>query len=398
MNLGETGKIEPLCPHFGQCGGCVYQDIPYEDEAALKEKMVLNLLRDACADGFTYHGFQRAPSETAYRNKMEFSFGDEEKGGRLALGLRKKRSFYEVVTCGRCAIADEDFHAVLLCVLRFFQASPDTFYHKKRHEGALRHVVVRKGFFTDEILVNIVTTSALRSDLSPLAAALARLPLCASLAGVLHTVNDGVADVVKADAVRVLQGRDHLYEKLLGLTFKISAFSFFQTNSAAACLLYETVSRFAGDAADKTVFDLYCGTGTIAQIAARNAKRAVGVELDAEAVRAARENAARNGVSGCEFIAGDVLTVLDGLPQGPGVIILDPPREGVHPKAIRKIAGFGAEKIVYVSCKPASLARDLRAFQEAGYAAADVRIHDMFPRTAHVECVVLMQRVNGYPA
>lgn len=394
MDTAETKKIEPLCPHFELCGGCQYQDIAYEDEAAMKEGHVLRLLKDAGINGFEYHGFERAPSEMGYRNKMEFSFGDEGKGGPLALGLRKRNSFYEVVSCGHCAIVDEDFRAALLCALCFFQASPESFYHKKRHLGALRHLVVRKGFFTGEILINIVTTSALVTDLAPLADELARLPLHGKLAGVLHTVNDSVADAVKADKVNILRGQDYFFEKLLGLTFKISAFSFFQTNSAGAERLYDTVRSFTGDAGGKTVFDLYCGTGTITQIAAKNAKLAVGVELDAGAVEAARENAAQNRADNCVFIAGDVLAAVDGLPHKPDIIILDPPREGVHPKAMKKILGMGAEKIVYVSCKPASLARDLQAFVAGGYAVSRVRVHDMFPRTKHVESVVLMSRVE----
>ena len=385
-------EIPPLCPHFAHCGGCATQHITYADELKLKEKMVLKLFADATIDPVGYDGMVPAPCLTAYRNKMEFSFGDEKLGGALMLGMRQRNSFYEVASAEHCNIVDTDFCKILTCVRDFFRVCGETFYHKKAHTGALRHLVVRKGFFTGEILVNLVTTSALISDLSRLAATLQTLPLKGEIVGILHTQNDAVADVVRADVLTILFGRDYFYEKLLGLTFKISAFSFFQTNSAGAEKLYETVREYLGNPAGKTVFDLYCGTGTIAQIAAQTAKAVVGVELIEEAVRVATENAAANGLDNCCFIMGDVLRAVDTLDKSPDVIILDPPREGVHPKAMPKIIGFGAPQIIYISCKPSSLTRDLEVFRAHGYTLSALRLHDMFPRTAHVEAIVLLQR------
>ena len=214
-------------------------------------------------------------------------------------------------------------------------------------------------------------------------------------------VNNAVADVVRSDETRLLYGRDYFYEELLGLRFRISVFSFFQTNSPGAEVLYSTAREFignlsgreeSGEKPDKVVFDLYSGTGTIAQLMAPMAKKVVGVEIVEEAVKAARENAALNGLNNCEFIAGDVLKVLDELEEKPDFIILDPPRDGVHPKALKKILAYGVERIVYISCKPTSLARDLGSFLEEGYRVEKAVCCDQFPWTGNVETVVLIQR------
>ena len=200
--------------------------------------------------------------------------------------------------------------------------------------------------------------------------------------------------MVKDEGTIILYGQDYFYEELLGLKFKITPFSFFQTNSLGAEVLYETTRRYIGDTKDKVIFDLYSGTGTIAQILAPVAKEVVGVEIVEEAVRAAKENAELNGLRNCTFIAGDVLKVIDGLEETPELIVLDPPRDGVNPKALEKIIGFGVEKMVYIACKPTSLVRDLEMLQGRGYRVERIACIDLFPGTYHVECVVLMSRVE----
>ena len=193
--------------------------------------------------------------------------------------------------------------------------------------------------------------------------------------------------MVQSDETRILYGQDYFYETLLGLRFKISTFSFFQPNSLAAEILYSVVRNYIGDTKDKVVFDLYSGTGTIAQLAASVADKVIGVEIVEDAVKAARENARLNGLSNCRFIAGDVLKVLDDLTEKPDVIILDPPRDGIHPKALPKILSYGVEHIVYISCKATSLARDLPFFLEAGYRLKKACCVDQFCQTVHVETV-----------
>ena len=208
----------------------------------------------------------------------------------------------------------------------------------------------------------------------------------------LHIINDGLADVVQSDETRMLFGEEYIYEELLGLRFKISVFSFFQTNSLGAEVLYSKAREYIGDTKDMTVFDLYSGTGTIAQIIAPVARKVVGVEIVEEAVEAAKKNTELNGLHNCEFIAGDVLKVIDEIEDKPDMIILDPPRDGIHPKALQKIIDFGGDRIVYISCKPTSLARDLELLQAQGYQVEKGCAVDMFPGTVHVETVILLSR------
>ncbi|MGN1317928.1 MAG: 23S rRNA (uracil(1939)-C(5))-methyltransferase RlmD [Lachnospirales bacterium] len=388
-------EIEPMCENFGKCGGCTYQNISYEKELEIKQKMVLDLLNKGGIDGFEFCGIKGSPSTTCYRNKMEFSFGDNGSEGLLSLGMRKRESNYEVVTANNCNIVHSDICKILKTVLDFFRNTNEKFYHKLRHTGSLRHLLVRRGHFTGEILVNIVTTSELSVDLEPLKNNLLSLDLEGEIKGVSHIVNDGLADVVKADKMVTLYGDDFFMEKLLGLDFKISTFSFFQTNSAGAEVLYNTVRDFAGNEKNQIIFDLYCGTGTITQLLSKNAKKVVGIEIVEEAVEAAKINAKLNNITNCEFIAGDVLNMVDDLDDKPDLIILDPPREGINPKAIMKIINFDAKRLVYVSCKASSLAKDLVVFKENGYSIDKICCVDMFPRTYHVESVVLLTKVQN---
>ena len=383
---------QSACPHFALCGGCTYQNMKREAELAMKEKQVKTLLQQAQIKIESWEGIVPSPKETAYRNKCEFSFGDEQKDGALALGMRKRQSYYEVVTLTDCNIVDKDYLSIIDATLAFFQKRNVAFYHKMRHDGTLRHLVVRKGEATGEILVNLVTSSEVNFSLEEYKQTLLSLQLEGNICGILHTKNDGIADVVKSDQTVILYGRNYFIEKLFELEFKISAFSFFQTNSKGAEKLYSIVKEFAGDIKNKVVFDLYCGTGTIGQIMAKHSKKVIGIELVEEAVEADNENAKRNGLTNCEFIAGDVLKKVEELKEKPDFIIVDPPRDGIHPKAIDKIIAFDAPEIVYVSCKPTSLARDLQLFQQAGYQIKRVKLMDMFPRTVHVETVVSLVR------
>lgn len=394
LEVLEKSPIEqqPDCVHFGLCGGCTYQNLPYSEQLKLKQNQVKELLDAAGIKDYEFLPIEGSPLEKGYRNKMEFSFGDEEKGGELALGMRKRESYYEVVNVSDCQIVDSDYRTILSAVLNYFKDKGASFYHKNKHEGMLRHLVVRKSAKTGQILINLITSSQITVDISDFAPTLCGLNLTGSIVGILHTINDSIADIVKADELRVLYGQDYFMEELLGLKFKVSVFSFFQTNSLGAEKLYSIARDFVGETKDKVLFDLYCGTGTIAQIMSPTCKKIIGIELVEEAVEAAKENAKLNGITNCEFIAGDVLKMIDDLAVKPDIIILDPPREGIHPKAIGKIIDFGAEKLIYVSCKPTSLARDLEVFEANGYKVEKVKCMDMFPSTVHVETVCLMSR------
>ena len=400
-------EIEPECPHFGLCGGCTYQSLPYEKQLELKEGQVRELMADAIKDNCQYDflPIKRSPRQYEYRNKMEFSFGDEYKDGPLALGMHKRGSFYDLVTVSDCKIVDGDFRLILSATLDFFTKRDVRYYHRMNHEGYLRHLLVRKAVRTGEILLDLITTShdipgtpSEQEEKELLAGwcdCLRSLELQGSIRGILHTKNDSIADVVKDEGTEVLFGEDYFYEELLGLRFRISPFSFFQTNSLGAEVLYQTARDFILDGDEhslggKVVYDLYSGTGTIAQMMAPVCKEVVGVEIVEEAVEAAKKNAQLNGLDNCSFLAGDVLKVLDEIKVKPDYIILDPPRDGIHPKALEKIIAYGVQNMVYISCKPTSLARDLEVFIARGYEVKRVQCVDMFPGTVHVETVVLL--------
>ena len=408
-----------------------------------------------------WDGIRKSPVESAYRNKMEYSFGDEYKGGPLSLGMHKKGGFHDIITVDCCTIVDDDYNKIIREVRDFYAEKNVPFYRKMQHVGILRHLVVRRSACSGDILVNIVTTtrdnlcetddemdnkwqieSVSRADLSfdrveknltvelylpELQERLLSLNLHGRIVGILHTWNDSLSDAVVPQKVVTLYGKDHLYEEVLGLKFKISPFSFFQTNSKSAEVLYDTVRSYVmsmstmrntnehnpasgynkeagtvdvynnGDGSgfkDKVIFDLYSGTGTIAQMLAPVAKKVVGIEIVEEAVEAAKENAALNGLTNCDFIAGDVLKVLDTVDEKPDIIVLDPPRDGCNPKALEKIIAYDVPEMVYISCKPTSLARDLVTLQTNGYRVSRACAVDQFPGTLHIECVVALHLVD----
>ena len=385
---------EPVCSIFPACGGCMYQTMSYEDQMKMKEQQVKEILDAAIIGDYEFEGVKASPKEFAYRNKMEFSFGDEFKDGPLSLGLHKKGSTYDVLTAFDCKLVHEDMTKILVCVLDYFKERNVSYYKKMQHVGYLRHLLLRRGDITGEILVNLVTTTQEEYDLTPLVDALLALELEGKIVGILHILNDSLSDVVQSDETRVLYGQDYFYEKLLGMEFKITPFSFFQPNSRAAEVLYSTVRDYLGDMKGKTLYDLFSGTGTIGQILSPVAERVIGVEIVEEAVVAANENAKHNGITNCKFLAGDVFKVLDEIEEKPDVIVLDPPRDGIHPKALPKILDYGVDTIVYISCKVTSLARDLEMMQAKGYRVVKAVACDQFCQTVHVECIIKMQLVE----
>ena len=383
---------EPVCSIFPACGGCMYQTMSYEEQMKMKGDQVKEILDAAILEDYEFEGVKASPKEFAYRNKMEFTFGDEYKDGPLSLGLHKKGSTYDVLTAADCKLVHEDMTKILLCVLEYFKEKNVAYYKKMQHVGYLRHLLLRRGDQTGEILVNLVTTTQEEHDLSLLVDALLALQLEGKIVGILHILNDSLSDVVQSDETRILYGQDFFYEKLLDMDFKITPFSFFQPNTKGAEILYKTVRDYIGDIHNMTVFDLFSGTGTIAQVLAPVAKQVIGVEIVEEAVEAAKENAEHNGLSNCRFIAGDVFKVLDEIEEKPDVIVLDPPRDGIHPKALPKILDYGVDKIVYISCKVTSLARDLEMIQARGYRVEKCTAVDQFCQTVHVETVVLLSQ------
>ena len=441
----SPGEVESPCPHFSKCGGCLYQTCNYKDELQIKEDQVKRLIEPVLGGSLNecrWESIQCSPVYEGYRNKMEFTFGDEYKDGPLALGMHKRGSMYDIVTVTGCRIADQDYSEIIRCTVDLFGSKRIPYYHRLSHVGYLRHLLVRRSR-SGELLIGLVTSTQFgiagsnmtmshsepemmdSSDsteretsvslqwfgsageeqfvLEEYVSALRDMEkegrLSAEIAGIIHIVNDSVADAVKADRVDILYGCDHITEELLGLKFRITPFSFFQTNTYGAEVLYSKVRKYAAGLEvppGGTIFDLYSGTGTIAQVMAGmndgSAAKVVGVEIVEVAVEAARINAAANGLTNCSFIAGDVLKVLDDLTDKPDLIILDPPREGIHPKALPKILSYGTPYIIYISCKPTSLANDLPAFLEAGYRPLRICTVDQFPRTGNIETVCLLSK------
>ena len=395
LEVIEPSPLEQpaACKHFGICGGCRYQNLSYEQQLDLKKRQVEELI-EKNGLSFEIEDIYGSPITEGYRNKMEFTFGDEEKDGPLALGMHKKNSFYDIVTLDDCRIVDPDFNVLLQAILKYFKEKGETYFHKIRHEGFLRHLVMRRSVKTGDILINLVTTTQSQLEESEFVNMILAQKIDGKVVGILHTLNDNLADVVQSDETKTLYGQDYFYEYLYNMRFKISPFSFFQTNTLGAEVLYDKVREYVGETKDKLIYDLYTGTGTIAQMLAPVASKVVGVEIVEEAVEAAKKNAVDNHLDNCEFIAGDVLKVVDNLTTKPDILVLDPPRDGIHPKALTKIISFNVDEMVYVSCKPTSLMRDLLVFREAGYEVKKACLVDMFPGTVHVETVCLLHRAN----
>ena len=387
-----------ICKHNEFCGGCLHQGMDYTAQVEMKCKEVLNLLKKKDIDYGEFLGIDASPAIYRYRNKMEYTFGDQVKDGEMTLGMHQKGRFMSIVTVDECQLVDVDFNIILRATLNFCTDKGYSFYHKKSHKGLMRNLIIRKGVRTGELLVNIVTSSQESFDEEAYAELLLGLSeysygkLNNKIVGILHTINDNIADAVICDNLKILYGRDYYTEKIMGLDFKVSAFSFFQTNVEAVENLYTQAIDMIDDFEGKVAFDLYCGTGTITQVLAKKAKKAIGIELVEEAVAAAKENAKLNGLSNCEFLAGDVFNVLETVTEKPDVIVLDPPRVGIQAKALDKIISYGVEQIVYISCNPKTLVENLYYLQYNGYKAKKIKAFDNFPFTKHTECVALLEK------
>ena len=421
------------CVHKEYCGGCTYNGYDYDVVRQEKDKIVRTCFRDKAGlvlfDKYDrnrdvelgenerifqgeYAGMQGMQFKWRYhyRNKMEYTFGDLTKDGELELGMHKKGNFMSIVTVDHCQLVPEDFNLILGYTLSFAKASGLKHYHKKSHRGVFRNLIIRRGVRTGEILVDLVTSSEADGYYStdkPFDAAawmngLLNLKLKDEkneIVGIMHTINDNVADAVNCDEQRILFGRDYYYEEICGLKFKVNIFSFFQTNVEAVERLYEEAISLLTDVEGKVIYDLFCGTGTISQIVAAKAKEVIGVEIVEDSVESARTNVELNGINNCRFICGDVYDVLNSATAGedipkPDVIIVDPPRIGLRPKAVNKIASYGVPEILYISCNPKTLAEDIAEFKLLGYEPTYIKAYDNFPWTKHVECVVLLSKAK----
>ncbi len=403
MDIQETRILntDRLCPAADHCGGCIYQGVDYAEQYRQKDKAVRRLLDKHDIDEEVYLGMEPAVCTGGYRNKMEYTFGDLEKGGELELGMHYKGRWMSILTTDECQLVPGPFNIILRSVLEFCRSKGYRPYHRKTHEGLLRNLVVRCGVRAGEMLVNIVTASDGKAegqnaffDEEGFRDMLLGLDLDMQIVGILRTFNDSLADAVIDEGHKALYGRDYYNEEILGLRFRVKAFAFFQTNIDAVERLYSDVLEIVPDVCGKTVYDLYCGTGTISQLMASKAKAVYGIDIVEDSIEAARSNTELNGITNCHYICGDVKEKLDEIPEKPDVIVVDPPRVGIHDKAVAMLCRYGIDEIVYVSCNPKTLCINLDSFRANGYEIKSIRAYDNFPMTKHVEAVCLLSNTQ----
>jgi len=382
-------RHEARCPHFRVCGGCWWQDVAYPAQLQLKERIVRGYLAP-WDDEAVWAPILPSPEAWGYRNKMEFSF-DRGREGEFQLGLHLRGRFDQLFDLQECALAPPVFSEIAAFVRGFARSRGLLPYDQRREAGLLRFLTIREGRRTGEHMV-VLTAVREEGALTELAEALReRFP---SIRGVLFAHNDRPAQVAYGDTERVLSGEPKIREVLkvggTSLTFELSFRSFLQTNTLAAERLYEVVLDSAVLSGTERVLDVFCGIGTITGFLALHAREVVGVELVEEAVGDARRNMAANRVENAEFLAGPAEKVLRELPGPFDLIVVDPPRAGVHPKTLRRLKELAAPRLVYVSCNPKTLADDLRVLAET-YEVMRVRAVDLFPHTPHVETVVALR-------
>ena len=388
-------RVEAPCPYFGRCGGCRLQHVAYPAQLAYKSKQVADALeRLGGLRDVPLRPIIGAEETFGYRNKMEFTVARVK--GAMVVGLHETERYDSVLDIERCLLQSERMNGLLAEARAFFAERGLTVYEQDTGEGLLRFLMLREGKHTGELMTNVVTSAPAVSELAPLAQRLQARD--AGTTSVVMNVNPKKASVAVGVEEHLLGGRDHIREGVGGLTFRVSANSFFQTNTRQAERLFELVVESTGLTGTETVLDLYSGTGAISLLLARRARWVYGVELAQAAVDDAGANATANGITNCTFVSGEVRFVLPALiAKGvtAEVVVADPPRAGFHPKALHALITLGARRIVYVSCNPTTLARDLGELVRGGYRLEWVQPVDMFPHTPHIEAVARLERVTS---
>jgi 23S rRNA (uracil1939-C5)-methyltransferase len=385
-------RVEAPCPYFGRCGGCRLQHVAYPAQLAFKSKQVADALeRLGGLRDVPLRPIIGAEETFGYRNKMEFTVARAR--GAMVVGLHETERYDSVLDIERCLLQSDRMNGLLAETRAFFAERGLTVYEQDTGEGLLRFLMLREGKHTGELMTNVVTSAPAVSELAPLAQRLQARD--AGTTSVVMNVNPKKASVAVGVEEHLLGGRDHIRENVGGLTFRVSANSFFQTNTRQAERLFDLVVESTGLTGTETVLDLYSGTGAISLLLARRARWVYGVELAQAAVDDAGANATANGITNCTFVSGEVRFVLPALiAKGvtAEVVVADPPRAGFHPKALHALITLGARRIVYVSCNPTTLARDLGELVRGGYRLEWVQPVDMFPHTPHIEAVAQLER------
>ncbi|MGZ8795254.1 MAG: 23S rRNA (uracil(1939)-C(5))-methyltransferase RlmD [Gaiellaceae bacterium] len=384
-------RVEPPCKHYPACGGCRFQDLAYEAQVEAKHAQVGDALR-------RIGGFAEPPLEEIlpaeeifhYRNKLEYSFTQLEDGPTL--GLHKAGRWDEVLQIDYCWLTTDLGNAIRNAVREWARGDKLVAYDQGEHTGYLRHLVVREGRNTGQVLVQLVTSPGERFDTGGFVDTLRRFP---EVRSIHWSVNEGQAEVTTNLPTQLLWGGEAIEEQLCGMRFRVRPNAFLQTNTLMAEKLYETAREFAGLTGNQTVYDLYCGIGTIGLLLARDALTVWGIDVSEESIAGAIENPERNGIGNVAYFAGNVGQALEELHEragDPDVVVVDPPRAGLAGKALKRLGEIGAPRIVYVSCNPTTLAGDVKRLRtEYGYGLKRVKPVDMFPHTPHVEAVALLE-------
>ena len=384
----EYQRRDPSCSHFGVCGGCRWQDLGYGDQLQIKERVVLEALAHCQVQVGETKPMLASPAVLFYRNKMEFSFG-RDREGNLLLGLHVRGRFNHVFDLESCYLQSELSNRIVRAVRRYAGDFDLPVYDLKRHEGLLRFLVVRDGKNSGQTMVNLVVSKYPCEGVEALVGKV--LDEVPEIHSFIVTLHQGKAQVAVGQRQFVLKGEGKIQESCAGLDFELSAQSFFQTNVAQAERLYGIVLEWAGDLDGRDVLDLYCGTGAISLQLARQARSVCGIELATEAVEDAYRNARRHGLENVEFIAGaaeEVLSQFQTARRRFDLVVVDPPRAGLHKKVRAALGNLRPPRIIYVSCNPHTLAEDLQSLVAVGYMAQWVQPVDMFPQTPHCEVVV----------
>lgn len=379
------------CPHFPDCGGCQILDVSYETQLVLKHGIISDCFSRDLADLMAeIKPVTPSPSATYYRNKMDFAFGTQD--DQVILGLKRRGQFDKVIPISDCMLLDPESNEINKWIVEQARALNLTAWDPTEHTGLLRHLIVRQSKHKKQWMINIVSASKHPHINAEFAEKLiAAFP---SVSSVYNSINETVSDSSFSDNITRLSGREHLEEKLGQFEFSISPYAFFQTNSKGAEVLYDLVKEITDLNTSDTVLDLYCGTGTIGLYLAPHCKNVIGIEENPAAVKDAHKNATDNGVENIEFIEGRVKNILKFNTFTPDVVVVDPPRSGMVPKALRRIIDLNASKLIYVSCNPNTLARDLAQLRQAGYSPTLIQPVDMFPNTYHVECIVRLTKAQ----
>ena len=387
-------RIAPDCPVAAQCGGCVYRHIRYEAELQIKTQRVRDALeRIGGLQDFQMEPILAAPDRCRYRNKCQLPIG-LSKDGALQLGFYAVNS-HRIVNTESCLLQPEAFDRAAAAFRRWYAVSGESVYDEASHSGVLRHLYMRRGEMSGEMMVCVVANGAALHEEALLVEMLREA--VPEITGILLNINRERTNVVLGKTCRTLWGKDTITDTLCGLAFEIAPHAFYQVNRTQAERLYGKAAEYAGLTGAETLLDLYCGTGTIGLSMAKNAKKLIGAEIVPAAVENARRNAERNAIQNAEFLCADAAEaarILFERGEKPDVIVIDPPRKGCDSALIATIAAMRPKRVVYVSCDPATLARDLKLFGESGYKTETVTPADMFPGTAHVETVVLLSKLN----